>query len=125
MFQSILLFLVVMTMEDEELTPLKTLYDELWSDAKTMIKDMNRSISMYFFAGLMGLAMSVVAFGSTISNIAKILSGAAGALEYFYAISTSLGSVILVIYGISMLRWYNKLKNRYSRLMQMEKTIED
>ena len=31
-------------MEDEKLAELKTVYDELWSDAKTMIKDMNRSM---------------------------------------------------------------------------------
>ena len=37
-------YLGVKEMEDEELTQLKILYDELWHDARSMIKDMTRSI---------------------------------------------------------------------------------
>jgi len=36
--------LVMKELEDEELAQLKTVYDELWRDARTMIKDMNRTI---------------------------------------------------------------------------------
>jgi hypothetical protein len=34
------------TEENKELPQLKTLYDELWSDARTMIKDMKKA-SLY------------------------------------------------------------------------------
>ncbi len=37
--------------EDKELPELKELYYELWSDARTMIKDMKRSIYIYPFTG--------------------------------------------------------------------------
>jgi hypothetical protein len=44
-----------MANEDKELPQLKALYDELWSDARTMIKDMNKSIYVYLFAGFLTL----------------------------------------------------------------------
>ena len=39
----------VLKLDELELTPLKKVYDELWCDAKTMIKDMNANIKMVFF----------------------------------------------------------------------------
>lgn len=112
-------------MEDEELTQLKTLYDELWHDAKTMIKDMNRSIYMYFFSGFITLAFSVIMIGTAISDWNKIVLGNASTLTYFYAIVETSGSVMMAIFGVSLLYWYYKLKNRYSRLIRMGKTLED
>lgn len=112
-------------MEDEELTQLKTLYDELWHDAKTMIKDMNRSIYMYLFSGFITLVLSVIMIGTAISDWNKILLGNASTLTYFYAIVETPGSVAYVIFGITLLHWYRKLKNRYSRLIRMGKTLED
>jgi hypothetical protein len=41
---------IIMLDEDNELAELKELYDELWNDGRTMIKDMNRSIYVYLFA---------------------------------------------------------------------------
>jgi len=112
-------------MADEELPELKALYDELWSDAKTMIKDMKRSISIYLFAGLMTLIVSVIVIGTAISEWNKILSGSASTLTYFYAVAGIIGTVFLVQFGVTLLYWYNKLKNRYARLVRLEKTIED
>jgi hypothetical protein len=119
------LSLVVKGMENEELAQLKTVYDELWSDAKTMIKDMKRSISIYFFTGFITLALSVVITVTAISDWNKILSGSASTLTYFYAIAETLGAVSNVAFGIGLLYWYNKLKNRYARLIRLEKTIGD
>ena len=112
-------------MEDEELTQLKTLYDELWHDARTMIKDMNRSIYMYLFSGFITLAFSAIMIGTAISDWNKIVLGNASTLTYFYAIVETPGSVLMVIFGVSLLYWYYKLKNRYSRLIRMGKTLED
>ena len=112
-------------MEDEELTQLKTLYDELWHDARTMIKDMNRSIYMYLFSGFITLAFSAIMIGTAISDWNKIVLGNASTLTYFYAIVETPGSVMMVIFGVSLLYWYYKLKNRYSRLIRMGKTLED
>ena len=54
--------------EDKELPQLKALYDELWNDARTIIKDMNKSIYIYLFAGFLSLVFSVIMIGSGISN---------------------------------------------------------
>lgn len=111
--------------EDKELPELKVLYDELWSNARTMIKDMKRSIYIYFFTGFITLAFSVIMIGTAISDWNKILSGAASTLTYIYAIVGSFGSVFYVAFGVLLLYWHNKLKNRYARLIKLEKTIED
>jgi hypothetical protein len=111
--------------ENKELPELKKLYDELWSDARTMIKDMNRSIYVYLFAGFITLVFSVIIIGTAISDWNKILSGSATSLTYFYAIMETPGAVFYVAIGVFLLYWYRKLKNRYSRLIQLEKTIKD
>jgi hypothetical protein len=111
--------------KDEELPELKALYNELWSDARTMVKDMKRSIYIYLFAGFITLVFSAIMIGTAISDWNKILSGNIGTFTYLYAIAGTLGSVIYVAFGVLLLTWYNKLKNRYTRLIQLEKTIRD
>jgi hypothetical protein len=113
------------TEEDKELPQLKALYDELWSNARTMIKDMKKSIFVYLFTGFITLAFSAIMIGTAISDWNKILSGSASTLTYFYAIVETPGAVFYVAFGVALLYWYNKLKNRYARLIQLEKTIED
>ena len=112
-------------MENNDLTQLKTVYDEFWRDAKTMIKDMRRSINLYSFTGFITLALSAIMIGTAISDWNKILSGNIGPFTYLYAIAGTLGSVIYVAFGVLLLYWYNKLKNRYARVIQLEKTIRD
>ena len=114
-----------MAEEEKELPELKVLYDELWSNARTMIKDMTRSISIYFFTGIITLIFSAIMIGTAISNWYQILSGTGSNLTYLYAIAPTIGAVFNVAFGVSLLYWYNKLKNRYSRLIQLEKNIED
>jgi hypothetical protein len=112
-------------MEDEELAQLKTIYDELWSDARTMIKDMKRSIYLYLFTGFITLTFSVIMIGTAISDWNKILSGGASTLTYFYAIVETPGAVFYVAFGVLLLYWYNKLRKRYARLIRSEKALED
>lgn len=111
--------------EDKELPELKALYDELWSNARTMIKDMKRSIYIYLFTGFITLAFSVIIIGTAISDWNKILSGSASSLTYFYAIVETPGAVFYAAFGVFLLYWYSKLKNRYSRLIRLERTIKD
>ena len=111
--------------QEKELPDLKAVYDELWSDARTMIKDMKRSINIYSFAGFITLVFSAIMIGTAISDWNKILTGNIGTFTYLYAIAGTLGSVIYVAFGILLLYWYNKLKNRYARLIRFEKTIRD
>jgi hypothetical protein len=112
-----------MANEDEELPQLKALYDELWTDARTMIKDMNKSIFVYLFAGFLSLVFSTIIIGTTISDWYKIVSGSAETLTYFYAPVETFGSAVYVIFGIMLLYWYRKLRGRYSKLINMEKSL--
>lgn len=111
--------------EDKELPELKALYDELWSDARTIIKDMKTSISIYLFTGFITLAFSVIMIATAISDWNKILSGSASTLTYVYAIAETIGAVFNVAFGVTLLYWFNKLKNRYARLIRLEKALED
>ena len=111
--------------EDKELPELKALYDELWSNARTMIKDMKKSIYIYLFTGFITLVVSFIIIGTAISDWSKILSGNASTLTYFYAIVETPGAVFYVAFGFLLLYWYNKLKNRYARLIQLEETLRD
>jgi hypothetical protein len=112
-------------MENKELAQLKTVYDELWSDAKTMIKDMNRSITMVFLFGVTMFAIVPIEMGTLLEMYSKVASGSARALDYLYLAAGAVGSVVMVVAGVMMIRWYYKLKNRYAKLIQLEKTIED
>jgi hypothetical protein len=114
-----------MVNEDKELPELKALYDELWINARTMIKDMNRSIYLYLFTAVITLAFSAIMIGTAISDWNKILSGNISTFTYFYAIVETPGAVIYVAFSVALIYWYNKLKKRYERLIQLEKTIED
>jgi hypothetical protein len=111
--------------EDKELLELKALYDELWSDARTMIKDMKKSIFVYLFTSFITLAFSAIMIGTAISDWNKILSGGASTLTYLYAIAGTLGAMLYVPFGVALLYWHNKLKNRYSKLIKIEKELED
>jgi len=111
--------------KDEELPELKAVYDELWSDARTMIHDMKRSIFIYSFTGFITLVLSLIMIGTAISDWNKILTGNIGTFTYLYAIAGTLGSVFYVAFGVLLLYWHQKLKNRYARLIQVEKTLRD
>jgi len=110
--------------EDKELPQLKALYDELWSDARTMIKDMNRSISVFFWSGLVIVILSITFFANAMQSLQNVLEGSTGALDYLYLGARLFGFVVMVLFGSNLLLWYRKLRNRYSRLVQMGKTIE-
>ncbi len=109
--------------ENEELPQLKELYDELWNDARNIIRDMNKSIYVYLFAGFLSLVFSVIMIGSGISNWNKIFSGDTNTLTYVYVIAETFGSFIYVAFGIAFLYWYRKLKGRYSKLVKMEESL--
>ena len=111
--------------EDKELPQLKALYDELWRDARTMIKDMNKSIFVYLLTSFVTLGFSAIMIGTAISDWNKILTGGASTLTYFYAIVETPGAIFYVAFGIILLYWHNQFKTRYSKLIKMEKELED
>jgi hypothetical protein len=112
-------------MENGELTQLKVVYDELWRDARTMVRDMNRTITSVYLAGIFMLATAGMQALSAHQIYMKILEGSTRWLDQFYLYAISLGVIIMVVGGVSTLRSYNELKKRYARLSELEKTLED
>ncbi len=119
-----LISLVMDGMENGELTQLKTVYDELWRDARTMVRDMNRSIKSVFLVGFFMLWGAFMQFLSAHQVYMKILGGSTRWLDQFYLYGISLGVVVMVVGGIVTLRSYYELKKRYARLSELEKTLE-
>jgi hypothetical protein len=112
-------------MGDEELAQLKKLYDELWRDARTMIKDLNRSVTSIFLFGVVMLAMAVIEFGTAVNMYSKIAAGSTLVLNYFYFACSSFGVVVSLAAGVMMLRYYFQLKNRYAKVIELEKVLGD
>lgn len=110
-------------MENEELTALKTLYDELWSDARTMIKDLNKSITSIFLFGVVLICMAPINLSTVTDMYSKIAAGSTSALNYFYLVTISLGVIVSLVAGVMMLRYYSQLRNRYAKLIELEKTL--
>jgi hypothetical protein len=112
-------------MEDDSLILLKTVYDELWQDAKTMIIDMNRTIKSVFFLSFLMFVFAGMQFLSAHQVYMDIIRGSTRSLDYFYLVTISFGVVIMFVAGVWNMRSYNELKNRYSRLIELEKRLED
>jgi hypothetical protein len=112
-------------MENGELAQLKAVYDELWRDASTMVRDMNRMIKSVYLAGFFMLATAGLQALSAHQLYMKIIGGSARWLDQFYFYATSLGVIIMIVGGLSTMRTHNELKKRYARLSELENTLED
>ena len=112
-------------MENGELSQLKVVYDELWRDARTMVRDMNRSIKSVFLVGFFMLWGAFTQSLSAHQIYMKILGGSTRWLDYFYLYAISLGVLVMIVGGIFTLRSYNELKKRYANLIDLEKTLEE
>lgn len=106
---------------DEELGDLKALYDDLWKDARTLVADMNRSIQMYLFAGLLMLVLGLITLCYAAVSLQRIYSGSPTPADYAAAIGETFGGLLMVIVGPLLIRWYYRLKSRYAHLASIEK----
>ena len=106
--------------KDDEMSNLKDLYDELWDDAKSLIKDMTGSISLYKYSGLLLLGLAIYPIYS-LFNIAFVFQ-TWFPIDLFILpiLSDLLAIVILTFFGLKLLRTYLKLKKRYSKLWKNE-----
>jgi hypothetical protein len=118
---------MVTRMEEEhkELITLKSLYDELWSDARTMVKDMRRSISLYLYSAMVTFTVAAVTITYAFVYVMNVILGNANLLNYLGAVGETAASVVIVAFGVALIRWYRKLRKKYSRLIQIEKELED
>lgn len=109
---------------ENELPELKKLYSNLWDDARTLVKDMSNSIRMIGFFGVMLLGMSIMELGSADASYSRIIAGAPRTFDYLYLVGGALGAIVGLVGGILMIRYYLLLKDRYSRVLEMEKKLE-
>lgn len=114
-------------MEDDnkQLSELKTIYDELWSDAKTLFKDMKKSIVIYLYAGFVTLIVAVSAIVNAIPYFLLILLGKGNLFDWSFVIIEIVAAVVVVSFAAKLLMWYKGLKRRYARLIHMEKSLGD
>ena len=109
----------------EELVELKEIYDELWTNAKTLVKDMRKSISMYSYAGFLTLLIGVtIGMISFVPSFLNIISGNYTILYWYNVIVGGITIVVTIPYGAKLLQVYRELKNKYSKLIEMEKNLE-
>lgn len=97
--------------DENEISKLKDLYDELWRDAKNLVQDMAGSINMYRNA-------SYLLFALNLYPIYLILLGV-------FVISSLFAIIVLTFFGIKLLRVHLKLKDRYAKLLKMKSELED
>jgi hypothetical protein len=112
-------------MSDNDLSNLKEVYNELWNDAKNLVKDMTGSISLYTYSSFLLLVLNlypiyqiflwVVVIPRTFLNDWIIFN----IFSYFFVIG------ILTFFGLKLLKTYLKLKKRYSRLWKMRLELDD
>lgn len=110
-------------MQDDGFVELKQVYENLWEDARMLVKDLSNSIRVIGLFGILLLFTSILQLSITDSNYLKIISGTARTLDYIYFYGGAIGIVMYILGGIFMLRWYLLLKKRYSRVIELEKTI--
>lgn len=109
-------------MEDEKLEELKSVYDELWSDAKTVIKDMRKSVYIYNYAALLTYAIAVITIVNAAQYYAALFLGHGNIVTIAVILVNVVGVTVEIVFGTILLRWYNKMKRRYARLIEMEKS---
>jgi hypothetical protein len=107
--------------DDKKLEDLKSIYDELWLDAKTLVKDMRKSVYIYLYAGLVTLVVAIASVIGVLPFYLTLLINNGNLLTWAFVIFEIVATVIVISFGIQFLFWFKTLKRRYSRLIEMEK----
>ena len=90
-------------MENGELAQLKVVYDELWRDARTMVRDMNRTIKSVFLVGFFMLLTAGMQFLSAHQIYMKILGRARALVSILNEIGQPCQDIsLLLLYSHSL-----------------------
>lgn len=106
--------------DNNELIELKTVYDELWADAKTLIKDMKKSVYIYNYAAMLTYAVAVITLVNGISHYATLAAGQANTTTIVVIIINVTAIALEVTLATILYRWYRRMKRRYNKLIEME-----
>lgn len=106
--------------DDKKLADLKTIYDELLLDAKTLIIDMKKSVNIYLYAGLVTLMVAFTSLMSSAPYFVAIIIGTGNVLSWILVIFEITSATVVIAFGARLIIWYRKLKKRYAKLIEME-----
>ena len=115
---------ILIMSEDDEMSTLKDLYDELWDNAKKLIKDMMGSISLYKYSSLLLLGLNIYPIYHLFMWEFVIPRQFINDGVFFGIFSYLVAIVLLTFFGFKLLRTYLKLKKRYSKLWKMRLEVE-
>jgi Na+/melibiose symporter-like transporter len=108
---------------NKELPELKTIYDELWSDARSLAKDLKKSIAVYLYAAYVTI---IIAFSSLLSAIPffiQVSLGTANLFSWTVVLVEVIGVAIVLGFAAKLFSWYRRLAMKYSKLIEMERKI--
>jgi len=111
--------------DENEMSQLKDLYEELWADAKTLIQDMAGGIAVYRFSSFLLFIMNFFPIFSIITSVISILRGNIGFWELYNLIVPSVAVVFFTYLGLKFRNVYSRLKDRYAKLLKMKSELED
>ena len=106
--------------DDQKLADLKTIYDELWQDATTLIKDMKKSVNIYFYAGAITLVLALTSWASALTSFAVVVAGIGSTYAWIYMVGEMAMVIVVLVFGARLVVWGRKLKKRYAKLIEME-----
>ena len=109
--------------DTEELAELREIYDELWSDAKTLAKDLKKNFSVYVYASVLTILIAIIIGLNFVGNLMVVLAGQGSLLSWYNMIMGAIGLPITIVYPAILLRWYRQQKKRYKKLIDIEKKL--
>ncbi|HMK46216.1 MAG TPA: hypothetical protein VK436_06285 [Methanocella sp.] len=111
--------------DEDELIELKATYDDLWKDARVLATDLDNSILLYLIVGLFAVIGGFIIATYALASWLHISDGSADLTNSAAAIGETIGSVVLLIAGPLLIKWYFRLKSRYSSLARFERDPEE
>jgi hypothetical protein len=102
---------------------LDALYDELQEDARNMIADLNRTVSMYSTVGLFMVTFGIVFVAYALAGWYRLLTGNTGLTYYMLAIGGTIGGAIQLVAGTYLIQSYFRLRRRYPKLIPFPRVL--
>ena len=106
--------------EDTEVLELKAIYDDLWADAKTLVKDMKKSIYIYDYAALLTFAVALITFLNASPYYATLIAGQASIITIAVIAINITAVAFEILFGAILLKWFKRMQRKYARLIELE-----